>query len=220
MAVASTKPPTAVGRVHEFVRERVFSGEYEDGTMLSEGQIAQALGVSRTPVREAFVQLESQGFLRLYPKRGALVVPVSREQIDAVIETRWVIERHGLELAVANPDPTVASAMRAVCARQRELLDAGQLDTFSDVDREFHRVPVAATGNPILIDLYDSLRDRQRRMVRATLHDDAARAEAVLGEHLAIVDAVEAGKASKALRLLQAHLEGTRTSPALAGRGA
>lgn len=201
---------TAVQRVHAFVRERVFSGEFADGVMLSEGQIAGELGVSRTPVREAFVQLETQGFLRLYPKRGALVVPVSREEIDAVMETRWVIERHGIEHVVAHPDPLVTAAMAAVCDEQQRLLDAGDFGRFSDVDREFHRVAVAATGNTILIPLYDSLRDRQRRLVRGLVQHDAARAAAVLAEHREILAAVEAGKAGKALRLLQTHLDATR----------
>ncbi len=213
--MATPVPLTAVQRVREFVRDRVFSGEYADGTMLSEGQIAEQLGVSRTPVREAFVQLESLGFLRLYPKRGALVVPVSREEIEAVMETRWVIERHGIEQAIARPDPSVPAEMRAVCDQQQLYLDAGDLGAFSDVDREFHRVLVAATGNPILISLYDSLRDRQQRMVRGAITGDAATAARVLAEHREIVATIEAGKQGKALRLLQEHLERTRLSPAL-----
>ncbi|MDO9353396.1 MAG: GntR family transcriptional regulator [Solirubrobacteraceae bacterium] len=219
-SAAPPEPPrTAVERVREYVRERVFSGEYADGTMLSEGQIAGQLGVSRTPVREAFVQLETQGFLRLYPKRGALVVPVSREDVAAVMDTRWVIERHGVEQAVAHPDPSVVARMRAICDRQQALLEVGDYNAFSDVDRELHRVLVVATGNPILIDLYDSLRDRQRRMVRGAITDDASTATTVLAEHRELVALLEAGKGGKALRLLEAHLDRTRLSPALLDAG-
>lgn len=214
-APSAPPAPTAVQRVHAFVRERVFSGEYADGTMLSEGQIAVALGVSRTPVREAFVQLETQGFLRLYPKRGALVVPVSRDAVDEVLETRLVVERHGIELAIERSDASVFAAMRAACDQQRVHLDAGELDAFSDTDREFHRAAVAGTGNSILITLYDSLRDRQRRMVRGMVGGDPVRAASVLDEHLAILAAVEVGKTAKALRLLDAHLEGSRAALAV-----
>jgi DNA-binding GntR family transcriptional regulator len=213
----ATPAPTAVQRVRAHVRDRVFSGEFADGTMLSEKQIATELGVSRTPVREAFVQLETQGFLRLYPKRGALVVPMSREDLEAVIETRWVVERHGIERAVAQHDAAAIAAMHAVCDEQQRLLDAGDLNGFADVDREFHRVAVAATANPILIALYDSLRDRQQRMVRGMVHGERALAETVLAEHRAILAAVEAGKASKALRLLEAHLGNARTGIVAAG---
>lgn len=206
----ATPPPTAVQRVHGYVKERVFSNEFADGTMLSEGQVAEALGVSRTPVREAFVQLEAQGFLRLYPKRGALVVPVSREDMDAVIETRWVIERHAIERLVEHPDPAVTGAMLAVIEEQRRLLDAGDMNAFSAIDRDFHRAPVQGTGNAILIELYDSLRDRQRRMNRGMVQDDPARGEVVVTEHRAILAAIEAGKASKALRLLKEHMESAR----------
>lgn len=202
---------TAVQRVYAHVKERVLSGEYADGVMLSEGQIAEELGVSRTPVREAFVQLETQGLLRLYPKRGALVVPVSREEIDAVIETRWVIERHGLERALQTGDQAVLAGMRAVIEEQRRLWESGDLAAFVDQDRQFHRVAVAATGNEILLGLYDSIRERQQRMILRYVDDRASAAE-VLAEHVALADAVEKGDISALLERLRAHMALTRAA--------
>lgn len=207
----SDPAPTAVQRVYGHVKERILAGEFADGTMLSEGQIAAELAVSRTPVREAFVQLEIQGLLRLYPKRGALVVPVSREEIDAVIETRWVLERHGLERALERRDAEVVAGMRAVIAEQERLVAAGDFAGFVDQDREFHRVAVAATQNAILIGLYDSIAERQRRMIRRYVGsgEDAA---TVTGEHAAITDALQAGVPGPTLELLRAHVDRTRAS--------
>jgi DNA-binding GntR family transcriptional regulator len=207
----SETAPTAVQRVYGHVKERVLTGELADGTMLSEGQIAAELGVSRTPVREAFVQLEIQGLLRLYPKRGALVVPVSREEIDAVIETRWVLERHGLERAMEARDDAVVAGMRAVILEQQRRLDAGDFTGFVDQDREFHRVAVAATQNAILVGLYDSIAERQRRMVRRYVGsgDDAA---TVTAEHVAITDALAAWEVTPTLELLRAHVQRTRAA--------
>jgi DNA-binding GntR family transcriptional regulator len=203
--------PTAVQRVYGHVKERVLTGEFADGTMLSEGQIAAELGVSRTPVREAFVQLEIQGLLRLYPKRGALVVPVSREEIDAVIETRWVLERHGLERALETRDEAVVAGMRAVIVEQQRLVAAGDFVGFVDQDREFHRVAVAATQNAILVGLYDSIAERQRRMIRRYVGsgEDAA---VVTDEHTAITDALVTGEVASTLELLRAHLQRTRAA--------
>jgi DNA-binding GntR family transcriptional regulator len=207
----SDTAPTAVQRVYGHVKERILTGEFADGTMLSEGQIAAELGVSRTPVREAFVQLEIQGLLRLYPKRGALVVPVSREEIDAVIETRWVLERHGLERAMETRDEAVIAGMRAVVVEQQRLVAAGDFVAFVDQDREFHRVAVAATRNAILVGLYDSIAERQRRMIRRYVGsgEDAA---VVTDEHTAITDALFAGEVAPTLELLRAHVQRTRAA--------
>ncbi|MHB8691153.1 MAG: GntR family transcriptional regulator [Solirubrobacteraceae bacterium] len=201
--------PTAAQRVYAHVKEGVLSGAFADGTMLSEGQIADALGVSRTPVREAFLHLESQGLLKLYPKRGALVVPVTREEVDAVMQTRWVVERFGLERAVEHGDASVVNDMRAALATQRTLLDAGDLPAFVDADREFHRVAVAATTNAILIDLYDSIRERQRRMIRRRLDTNREAAHA-LDQHTTLTNALEAGDQKHLLALLKTHISETR----------
>ena len=235
-APPQTPEPTAVQRVHAHVKEAVIDGEFAEGTMLSEGQVAAELGVSRTPVREAFVQLESLGYLRLYPKRGALVVPVSREEVGPVIETRWVVERHGIEVAsgsgastrggsrdsrggssdsrgerpVSGPDRRALAAIEATIDAQAKHIAAGDLHAFADADGDFHQALAAATGNPILIELYDTLRDRQRRMTRGMVHDSTERAQAFLGEHRAIYDAIAAGDAAGATARLRAHLDHAR----------
>lgn len=213
--------PTAVQRVHAYVKEGVMAGELAEGTMLSEGQIATELGVSRTPVREAFVQLESLGYLRLYPKRGALVVPVSREEVGPVIETRWVVERHGIEVAAGSPrggavgagrgpDRRALDAIAATLDAQATHIAAADLHAFADADRDFHQAIAAATGNPILIALYETLRDRQRRMTRGMVHDSVDRAAAFLDEHRAIHAAMADGDPDRAAALLRAHLDHAR----------
>ena len=97
------REPSASERAYRHVKERVLNGKLPGGELISEGEIAEALGMSRTPVRAAFAQLESEGLLRLYPKRGALVVPVSAQELEDVIETRWVIERYAIERAIGDP---------------------------------------------------------------------------------------------------------------------
>ena len=154
---------SASERAYTHVKEQVLDGGLPGGELITEGEIAEALGMSRTPVRAAFTQLESEGLLRLYPKRGALVVPVSAAELEAVIETRWVIERYAVERAITAPG-AVAKELCAAADRQEGLEGL----KFVEADRAFHRALVAATGNAILLGLYDSLRDRQRRMGRAT----------------------------------------------------
>src|ERR1700754_4873816 len=91
------------------VKARILDGSLPGGELISEGEVAEALGMSRTPVRAAFGQLEAEGLLRLYPKRGALVVPVSAAETEAVIETRWVIERYAIDRVIARPGDVPAA---------------------------------------------------------------------------------------------------------------
>src|SRR3954471_3070158 len=94
---------SASERAYRHVKSGVLDGTIPGGELLSENEIAEQLGMSRTPVRAAFGQLEAEGLLRLYPKRGALVVPVSAQETEAVMETRWVIERYAIERVIDRP---------------------------------------------------------------------------------------------------------------------
>ncbi|MBJ7456710.1 MAG: GntR family transcriptional regulator, partial [Thermoleophilia bacterium] len=165
------RPLPAKDRVYAFVKERILDGGYPGGELLSEGEVAEALEVSRTPVREAFLLLEAEGLMRLYPKRGALVVPVSPAEVRDVMETRTLVERHSAErLAAGGPAAApVIAELHELIARQERLLDEGDLTGFVAADRAFHHTIGAAAGNAILTRISDSLRARQRRMVAATV---------------------------------------------------
>src|SRR4029079_18418108 len=85
---------SAAARVYAHVKERLLDGTFPGGSLLSENELSQPLGLRRTPVRQAFVQLEAEGLLELYPKRGALVVPVAASEIEDVFEARLLVEEH------------------------------------------------------------------------------------------------------------------------------
>jgi DNA-binding GntR family transcriptional regulator len=196
------RAPSASERAYAHVKGRVLDGTLPGGELISEGEIAESLGMSRTPVRAAFTSLESEGLLKLYPKKGALVVPVSAQELEDVIETRWVIERYAIERAIA--DPGELPKRLAKSADRQSRLKGGE---FAEADRAFHRSLVEATGNLILLGLYDSLRDRQRRMARATMRD-ADRGRRTSSEHREIADAIAAQDRERAVRALRSHLDG------------
>src|ERR1700759_1801113 len=108
------RAPSASDRAVRHVKDQILDGVLPGGELISEGEIAEALGMSRTPVRAAFTQLESEGLLRLYPKPGALVVPVPSAETSAVIETPWVIERYAVDQAPAEPGTVADELCRAV----------------------------------------------------------------------------------------------------------
>src|SRR6201991_4935680 len=114
------------------VKARILDGSLPGGELISEGEVAEALGMSRTPVRAAFGQLEAEGLLRLYPKRGALVVPVSAQETEAVMETRWVIERYAIERVIPRPGDLPQQLLAAVDAHEQ--LEGSE---FVNADRAF-----------------------------------------------------------------------------------
>ena len=208
--MASSPAVTAKDRAYAFTKERVLDATFAGGDLITEGEVADALGMSRTPVREAFLRLEGEGLLRLYPKRGALVVPVSVGEIEAVIETRMLVERFALDKVLANGSAdAVADALDIAIAAQEEFAAAGDTDGFVAVDREFHTTFVTAAGNPIVTGLYDSLRDRQQRMIITSLLRDRQRVASILVEHRQIAAAIRAGDLARADAVLVAHLRGT-----------
>ena len=93
------------------IREMILRGELRAGARVAEAPLAELLGMSRTPVREAFLRLEAEGLLRLYPQRGALVVPVSSEESRSVIEARLLLEQFATDKVVGRG--------AAVCAGSR-----------------------------------------------------------------------------------------------------
>src|ERR1700754_4385603 len=130
---------TRTEAAYAFTKQRVLDATYAGGDLLTEGEVADALGISRTPVREAFLRLEGEGLLRLYPKRGALVVPVSVGEVEAVMETRMLVERFALDKVLAHGAAEVlARAMDDAIASQEARIAAGDADGFVAVDREFH----------------------------------------------------------------------------------
>ena len=188
------------------VTTKILEGGFKGGDLISEGDVADHLGLSRTPVREAFLMLESEGLLRLYPKRGALVVPVSAAEVTDVMETRELVECFAIERA-ARIGADLEGPLNDALERQQKLIDDGDYAGFVDADREFHRLLIDAGGNTILLGLYDSLRDRQARMGLAAVARSGASLR--LDEHRELVDAVVSGHGGLAVELLKKHLGGT-----------
>lgn len=199
------RPPSAADLAYRYVKERLLDGRYLGGTLLSENELARRLGISRTPVRQAFLQLEAEDLLDLYPRRGALVRPISMSLADDVLEARLLIETHCVRRV--DPSDALTAALReAIADQERTLSDEGV--GFTGADREFHRTIVAANHNAILIREYDALRDRQQQITAAVAARDPARAVRFIAEHREIAAAIERGDGDEAADLISAHVRG------------
>ncbi|MEU6544728.1 GntR family transcriptional regulator [Streptomyces sp. NPDC046859] len=203
---APVKQPPAADRVYRHVKQGVLERRYEGGTLLTEGELADAVGVSRTPVREALLRLEAEGLLKLYPKKGALVLPVSAQEIKDVVETRMLVEEHAARKAVPAP-PGLLARLEELLDRQKAQAAAGDFAAAAVTDRCFHAEIVRSGGNEILSRLYDQLRDRQLRMGVAVMHSHPDRIAKTLSEHEEILTALRSGDPGAAVELVHRHID-------------
>ena len=197
---------SAAARAYRYVKDRLLDGRYPGGALLSENELARELGISRTPVRQAFVQLETEELIDLYPRRGALVRPVSMSEAEDVFEARLLIETHCVR-RVAAQGPALAGVLLEAIAGQERSLQDGEVG-FIAADREFHHTIVAANHNAILARQYDALRDRLQRITATLVARDPARVAQFIAEHRGIADAIEQRDADQAMSLTEAHLRG------------
>ncbi|MFE5796158.1 GntR family transcriptional regulator [Streptomyces sp. NPDC056503] len=199
------KQPPAAERVYSHVKRAVLDRRYEGGTLLTEGELAQAVGVSRTPVREALLKLEMEGLLKLYPKKGALVLAVSAQEIADVVETRLLVEEFAVRRAVPAP-PALLTRLEELLEEQQRRAGDGDLAEVAVTDRCFHAEIVRYAGNQILSRLYDQLRDRQLRMGVAVMQAHPDRVAQNIAEHAEILDRLRAGDADGAAAAVRGHL--------------
>ncbi len=212
MATSDPRPATAKDRALDYVKSQVLTGAFPGGELISEGDVAAALGMSRTPVREAFLRLEAEGLLRLYPQRGALVVPVSPDEVRSVMEARLVLERFAAAKVVGRGPAACAAVFQRLSdelQRQRAAVDRADWPEFLDADRTFHAITLAESGNAILSGFYTSLRDRQMRMIGESALRDPERVTTILDEHRDIAEALRDGDGQRALHAVQTHLAST-----------
>ena len=191
----------AAERAYEHVKARILTGEL-DAQLLSEGSLASELGVSRTPVREAFLRLQVEGLMKLYPKRGALVVPVGPRESREVLEARRVVECASAPGAVS--DPGLPAILEQLLEQQRAAVGS---PGFEELDAAFHTALVDAAGNTLLSGFYRGLRDRQIRLIATAVRTADERTREILEQHERIVEAVRRQDADRLAVVLAEHLE-------------
>ena len=189
-------------RVYAYVREQILRGVFAGGSFVEEEEISSAMGVSRTPVREAFHRLEAERFIDLLPRRGALVRQVTAQELADLYETRRMIEGYAVA-RICREKIVLPASMEDILDR----LDEGG-DHFARVElnREFHFVMVRALGNEVLSELYQSLGARQQRVAMRALAADPGRIERIRREHRDFLAALRDHDEVRARAVLDEHL--------------
>ena len=174
---------------------------------LDERQLADALGVSRTPIREAMTLLEQEGFLRTEPRRGIFIVRKTRRQIVEMIQVWAALEGMAARLATKRASDKEIAALRDIFSDFADANPAEKIDEYSDANIAFHQALIKLSGSDLIINMTDNLFLHVRAVRKVTIaHGD--RAERSLADHLKIIEALAKRNAERAEKLSREHALG------------
>jgi len=200
-----TDTPSAADRVYAQVKRDILGGGLPGGSLVTEGGLAEVAGVSRTPVREALLRLEGEGLVRLYPKKGALVVPPSVDDARDVLEARVVIEEWAAR-AVWSRRGDLFPALEAELEGMRATRTSGDVERLVEHDRRFHEILVTAAGNAILTRTYQGLRDRQLTILAAQFRRDGDRIDRAVTNHDRLLEILRTGTVEELVAETHTHV--------------
>jgi DNA-binding GntR family transcriptional regulator len=196
-----------VDQAYREIRRHILDNIYPAGYRALEQELADQLGLSRTPVREALLKLQAEGLVEVVPRHGARVLPVSPEDMREIYEMLTALEPMAAELVARKKLSSRDLQPLVDASRDMTLaLKTSDLDAWAEADERYHRLLIALAGNRKLAEAVQGLWDRAHRARLVTLrlrplpHNSTR-------EHNAIVEAILAGDAALAARLYRAHRE-------------
>jgi DNA-binding GntR family transcriptional regulator len=174
---------------------------------LDERRLAQDLGISRTPVREAMAQLEREGFVRSVPRRGIYVVRKTKAEVIEMITAWAALESMAARLITATSSDDEVGQLRKMFAKFENGTLHAKLDEYSEVNIEFHQTIIRMSRNRVLIDLAANLFTHMRMIRRKTIGEQD-RVDRSIHDHMNIIEALEARDAERAGTLVRDHALG------------
>jgi DNA-binding GntR family transcriptional regulator len=195
------------GQTVAVLRELVLTGEIAPGERVNEVGLAQRLGISRGPLREAIRHLASEGLLVLTPNRGAHVPVADDDGVRALFELRSALESAAARLAAARRTEADLAAMRAASAASRAAFATGEFPY--RLDLAFHTALMAAARSPLVA---EQVRLAQQRVIllRATKEVAFSHERASMDDHDVLIEAIEAGDGDRAAAVMAEHLARVR----------
>lgn len=193
--------------VYSKIKKKILVGDMKPGTRIVEVNLAESLGVSRTPVREAIRQLEKEGMVTVVePRRGCYVSNVSVKDMVDILEVREELDALAASLAAERAAEEEIQEMEKVSGLYREAIYENDTENIIKFDEMFHKMIVAASGNKSLIAVSKTIQDMALRF-RYIYYDNFSRYENMPFEHRHILDAIRAGDSEKAKEIAKDHVE-------------
>lgn len=192
--------------VFNTLRQAILRGELKPGERLMEIQLANKLGVSRTPIREAIRKLELEGLVLMIPRKGAEVAEITEKNLRDVLEVRAALEELAVQLACVRIDKEGIENLKRAAENFKSTLDSDDITKIAEADVAFHDIIYLATDNQRLIQLLNNLREQMYRYRVEYLKQKDCYPQ-LLAEHQQIIHALENGEKDVATKLTNQHIK-------------
>lgn len=192
--------------VFNTLRQAILTGELKPGERLMEIHLADRLGVSRTPIREAIRKLELEGLVVMIPRKGAQVARITEKNLKDVLEVRRALDMLAVKLACSRMDDEYKKQLREACDEFARVVKNNNTKDITEADVRFHDIINKATGNDRLIQLVNNLAEQMYRY-RLEYIKDAAYHNRLVAEHEEIYSAIMDGDEEKAAKAVVLHID-------------
>ncbi|MDP5308697.1 GntR family transcriptional regulator [Paracoccus spongiarum] len=191
-------------QVYDWLRMRVLRGELAPGTRVSESEVSTQIGVSRQPVREAFIRLAANGLAEVRPQRGTYIAAISLSAVLSARLIREAVESDLIRMVAAAPSEALCTTLRRQLDAQREASARQDVEAFDELDDLFHRALAVAAGQEHVWTVLDELKSQMNRLRHITVR--VFDQQKLIEQHRAIVEAVCAGNPDAAEQAMRRHL--------------
>ena len=192
--------------VFKTLRQGILTGELKPGERLMEIHLANKLGVSRTPIREAIRKLELEGLVTMIPRRGAEVAQITEKSMKDVLEVRKVLDNLSVELACERITEEEKEKLQNACVDFEDAVKTGDFSMIAKTDVAFHDIIVVATRNIRLSQMVNNLAEQMYRY-RFEYIKDSSQHSRLVQEHEEICQGIINGDKEKALVAIEAHID-------------
>ena len=202
--------PASTWAYHE-IKKRILSKDYPPGHKLREISLCKELMLTRTPIREAIIRLQSEGLLSSQPNKGAFVPELSLNEIEELFEVREALEIKAAELATRRANREQLDLVREGLERHELRLASSNDDEYYQPDMDFHEAIVKLCKNKTLSDMWDSMHSRLI-LARAISGSTAMRYKYALKEHKIILQKIYEGKDYELRKVISDHIAGAKVN--------
>jgi len=198
--------------VFNTLRERILKGNLKPGERLMEIHLADQLGVSRTPIREAIRMLELEGLVKMVPRKGAQVAKISREDLQDVLEVRKALDTLAVKLACERITEEEIKKLKDAELEFERVIKSGDATQIAESDVAFHDVIQSASKNKRLKSMISNLAERIYRYRFEYIKQQSDGGKTLINEHRAIIQCIEEGNIAEAIKAIEVHIDNQERS--------
>ncbi|MFC5401373.1 GntR family transcriptional regulator [Cohnella soli] len=189
------------------IKRKIVNGEWEGGTFLSEKMLSELLQMSKTPIRSALDRLEMMGLVKLMPNQGFVVQEITLKRIMDIYELRLALETFAANALTGKMDRAFFDKMDTNLARQSEAVQAEDIVSYVELDRQFHETIISGMANEEYAEAMSRIQDKFLMAVRTTFYKNKQRLWGSLDEHKQIRDALAGADPQATIELVKRHIK-------------